>query len=83
MRDSSVCAIWKSIRPKPRYTKVTYSERPNRRKMRVSSPEPMVQLLDGHVVSRPIAGTRRRGSNDEEDRLVTLTPPQSLVTFRL
>jgi anthranilate synthase component 1 len=26
-----------------------------------SSPEPMVQLLDGRVVSRPIAGTRRRG----------------------
>jgi anthranilate synthase component 1 len=33
-----------------------------------ASPEPMVQLLDGRVVSRPIAGTRRRGSNDREDR---------------
>ena len=33
-----------------------------------ASPEPMVQVLDGRVVSRPIAGTRRRGSNDEEDR---------------
>lgn len=33
-----------------------------------SSPEPMVQLLDGKVISRPIAGTRRRGSSDEEDR---------------
>jgi anthranilate synthase component 1 len=33
-----------------------------------SSPEPMVQLLDGTVVSRPIAGTRRRGRTDEEDR---------------
>ena len=33
-----------------------------------SSPEPMVQLLDGRVVSRPIAGTRRRGRSDEEDR---------------
>ncbi|HUR24255.1 MAG TPA: chorismate-binding protein [Acidimicrobiales bacterium] len=33
-----------------------------------SSPEPMVQLLDGRVVSRPIAGTRRRGRTDEEDR---------------
>ncbi len=32
------------------------------------SPEPMVQLLDGRVVSRPIAGTRRRGSTEEEDR---------------
>src|SRR5919109_2164054 len=33
-----------------------------------SSPEPMVQLRDGRVVSRPIAGTRRRGRTDEEDR---------------
>jgi anthranilate synthase component 1 len=33
-----------------------------------SSPEPMVQLLDGRVVSRPIAGTRPRGATDEEDR---------------
>ena len=33
-----------------------------------SSPEPMVQLLDGRVISRPIAGTRARGSTDEEDR---------------
>jgi len=33
-----------------------------------SSPELMVQLLDGRVVSRPIAGTRPRGRTDEEDR---------------
>jgi len=33
-----------------------------------SSPEPMVQLLDGRVISRPIAGTRRRGRNDEHDK---------------
>ena len=33
-----------------------------------SSPEPMVQLLDGTVISRPIAGTRKRGSTDEHDR---------------
>jgi anthranilate synthase component 1 len=33
-----------------------------------SSPEPMVQLLGGKVVSRPIAGTRRRGRSDEDDR---------------
>ena len=32
------------------------------------SPEPMVQLLDDRVISRPIAGTRRRGATDEEDR---------------
>ncbi|MBI2709452.1 MAG: chorismate-binding protein [Actinobacteria bacterium] len=33
-----------------------------------SSPEPMVQLLDGRVVSRPIAGTRYRGATDADDR---------------
>jgi anthranilate synthase component 1 len=33
-----------------------------------SSPEPMVQLLAGRVISRPIAGTRKRGLNDEHDR---------------
>ena len=33
-----------------------------------SSPEPMVQLLSGKVISRPIAGTRRRGRTDEHDR---------------
>jgi len=33
-----------------------------------SSPEPMVQLLNGKVVSRPIAGTRKRGRDDEHDR---------------
>ncbi len=33
-----------------------------------SSPEPMVQLLDGRVISRPIAGTRRRGTTEEHDR---------------
>ncbi len=33
-----------------------------------SSPEPMVELLGGRVISRPVAGTRRRGRSDEEDR---------------
>ena len=32
------------------------------------SPEPMVQLLEGQVISRPIAGTRFRGTTDEHDR---------------
>ena len=32
------------------------------------SPEPMVQLINGRVISRPIAGTRKRGSTDEHDR---------------
>ena len=33
-----------------------------------SSPEPMVQLLDGRVISRPIAGTRRRGRTEADDK---------------
>ena len=33
-----------------------------------SSPEPMVLLRDGEVISRPIAGTRYRGKTDEDDR---------------
>jgi anthranilate synthase component 1 len=35
-----------------------------------SSPEPLVQLLDRKVISRPIAGTRRRGKTEEHDRLM-------------
>jgi anthranilate synthase component 1 len=35
-----------------------------------ASPEPMVRLRDGTVISRPIAGSRRRGSTPlEDDRL--------------
>jgi len=33
-----------------------------------SSPEALVQLRDRRVIGRPIAGTRRRGRNDEHDR---------------
>ena len=33
-----------------------------------SSPEPMVQLLGRTIISRPIAGTRKRGTTDEHDR---------------
>ena len=33
-----------------------------------SSPEPMVQVRGDQVVSRPIAGTRKRGVDDEHDR---------------
>ncbi len=32
------------------------------------SPEPLVQVRDGRVISRPIAGTRRRGRTDADDR---------------
>jgi anthranilate synthase component 1 len=33
-----------------------------------SSPEPMVQLIDGRVISRPIAGTRRRGRTEADEK---------------
>ena len=32
------------------------------------SPEPLVQLLGNRVISRPIAGTRKRGATEEHDR---------------
>ncbi|MCL4433455.1 MAG: chorismate-binding protein [Actinobacteria bacterium] len=35
-----------------------------------ASPEPLVRLRDGVVVSRPIAGTRKRGATEQEDRLL-------------
>jgi len=35
-----------------------------------SSPEMLVRVRDGEVVTRPIAGTRRRGYTEEEDRLL-------------
>jgi anthranilate synthase component 1 len=35
-----------------------------------SSPEPLVKVEGNNVLTRPIAGTRRRGLNDEEDILM-------------
>jgi anthranilate synthase component I len=36
-----------------------------------SSPEVMVRVVDGQVTVRPLAGTRRRGKTDEEDRILS------------
>jgi anthranilate synthase component 1 len=33
-----------------------------------SSPEIMVRVVDGRITVRPLAGTRKRGATDEEDR---------------
>jgi anthranilate synthase component 1 len=35
-----------------------------------ATPEPMVRLRDGTVISRPIAGSRPRGENEKHDRLL-------------
>jgi anthranilate synthase component I len=35
-----------------------------------ASPEPMVRLREGMVISRPIAGSRPRGENEQHDRLL-------------
>jgi anthranilate synthase component 1 len=35
-----------------------------------ASPEPMVRLRDGMVISRPIAGSRPRGESEHHDRLL-------------
>ncbi|WP_197276324.1 anthranilate synthase component I [Bacillus sp. JCM 19034] len=37
-----------------------------------SSPERLVQVQEGHVEIHPIAGTRKRGKNDEEDAELAL-----------
>jgi anthranilate synthase component 1 len=34
------------------------------------SPEPLVQVQNGRVISRPIAGTRQRGRTEQHDRLM-------------
>ena len=34
-----------------------------------ASPETMVKLVDGNLTTFPVAGTRPRGKNDEEDRM--------------
>ncbi len=47
-----------------------------------SSPEILVRLEDGQVTVRPIAGTRRRGSNEEEDQQLEqelLSDPKELA----
>jgi anthranilate synthase component 1 len=47
-----------------------------------SSPEILVRLRDGTVTIRPIAGTRRRGANPEEDRALAedlLSDPKELA----
>jgi anthranilate synthase component 1 len=36
-----------------------------------SSPEVMVRVVDGRVTVRPLAGTRRRGNSEEEDRALS------------
>jgi len=56
--------VLRQVNPSP----YMYFVRTNEVTLAGSSPEPMVQLLDGRVISRPIAGTRRRGRSDEEDR---------------
>ncbi len=47
-----------------------------------SSPEILVRLEDGEITVRPIAGTRRRGHTDEEDRALEaelLADPKELA----
>ena len=47
-----------------------------------SSPEIMVRVKDGLVTTRPLAGTRRRGQTDEEDRRLAeelLADPKELA----
>jgi anthranilate synthase component 1 len=59
-----VYRVLRQVNPSP----YMYFSRHDRVTLVGSSPEPLVQLRDGRVVSRPIAGTRRRGHTDEDDR---------------
>ncbi len=56
--------VLRQVNPSP----YMYFMRHGRLEVVGGSPEPLVQLLDGRVISRPIAGTRRRGATAEEDR---------------
>jgi anthranilate synthase component 1 len=47
-----------------------------------SSPEPLVKVQGRHVTTRPIAGTRRRGEDEQEDQRLEqelLTDPKELA----
>src|SRR2546423_15221839 len=59
-----VYRVLRQVNPSPYMYYVRHSEAT----LVGSSPEPMVQLLDGRVISRPIAGTRRRGRTEAADR---------------
>jgi anthranilate synthase component 1 len=59
-----VYRVLRQVNPSPYMYYVRHSEAT----LVGSSPEPMVQLLDGRVISRPIAGTRRRGRTEADDR---------------
>lgn len=56
--------VLRQINPSP----YMYFVRHNALTIAGSSPEPLVQVRDGRVISRPIAGTRKRGRDDEHDR---------------
>jgi anthranilate synthase component 1 len=60
----AVYRVLRQVNPSPYMYIVRHSEAT----LVGSSPEPMVQVTDGRVVSRPIAGTRFRGRSEEHDR---------------
>jgi anthranilate synthase component I len=53
----------RAINPSPYMYYLSFGEN----KIIGASPELLVRCEDGHVVTRPIAGTRKRGANDDED----------------
>ena len=60
----SVYRVLRQVNPSPYMYLVRHAETT----LVGSSPEPMVQVLDGRVIIRPIAGTRYRGRTEEHDR---------------
>ncbi|NLO08065.1 MAG: anthranilate synthase component I [candidate division WS1 bacterium] len=53
----------RAINPSPYMYYLSFGEN----KIIGASPELLVRCEDGHVITRPIAGTRKRGSSDAED----------------
>jgi anthranilate synthase component 1 len=66
---ASALEIYRSLRVVNPSPFMVYLKDPNCTLV-ASSPEIMVRVENGKIVSRPLAGTRRRGANDDEDRLL-------------
>ncbi|MDQ4144680.1 MAG: anthranilate synthase component I [Actinomycetota bacterium] len=60
----------RTLNPSPYMYFLRFAETPEHAGVEIagSSPEPLVRVTGRRIVSRPIAGTRRRGLDEEEDR---------------
>jgi anthranilate synthase component 1 len=73
LRNAEPFDVYRALRvlsPSPYLYFIDFSETPMAGGLTIAgaSPETLVRLANGKMTLRPIAGTRRRGANDEEDR---------------